>query len=47
MNNWLGLELKALVGLPPDFLWRPVALMDFMRPSLMRAAHAALAGSAK
>jgi hypothetical protein len=35
------------VGLPPDFLWRPVALMDFMRLSLRRAAHVALASSAK
>jgi hypothetical protein len=34
-------------GFPPDFLWRAVALMDFMRLSLKRAAHVALASSAK
>ena len=34
-------------GFPPNFLWSPVALMDFMRLSLRRAAHVALASSAK
>ena len=38
---------KALRGFPPDFLSRPVALMDFMRLSLKRAAHVAFARSAK
>jgi hypothetical protein len=30
----------------PDFLWNLVALMDFMRPSLRKGAHAALSSAA-
>jgi hypothetical protein len=37
---------KAIVGLPPDFLSRWVALWNSMRFSLKKAAHAVLAGAA-
>ena len=42
-----GVNRRSLHCAPLDFLWRPVALMDFMRLSLRRAAHVALASSAK
>jgi hypothetical protein len=42
-----SLKRKAVVGLPPDFLSRPVALMIRMRLSLRRAAHVVMASSAK
>jgi hypothetical protein len=33
---------KSYGGLPPDFLWSLVALANFMRLSLLKAAHAAV-----
>ena len=39
-------SLKALVGLPPDSLWGLLALANFMRLSLKKAAHAAVSGAA-
>jgi hypothetical protein len=43
----VGLERKAVVGFPPDFLWSALALMDFMQLSLRRAAHVTLASGVK
>jgi hypothetical protein len=37
---------KTLVGLPPDFLSRLLALSNLMRLSLLKAAHANLFGAA-
>src|SRR5271154_7174496 len=36
---------KTLVGLPPDFLSRLLALANLMRLSLLKAAHAKLFGA--
>jgi hypothetical protein len=36
---------KAIVGLPPDFLLNLMALANFMRLSLMKAAHAGVGGA--
>ena len=36
---------KSYGGLPPDFLWSLVALANFMRLSLLKAAHANLFGA--
>jgi hypothetical protein len=41
----VGAGTKAVEGLPPDFLLRPVALMICMRFSLRRAAHVVVASS--
>ena len=38
---------RSLRYATPDFLLRLVALMSFMRLSLMKAAHVALSGAAK
>jgi hypothetical protein len=40
-------RLQTLHCAPPDFLWRPVALMICMQLSLRRAAHVVVASSAK
>jgi hypothetical protein len=40
-------DAKLSKGFAPDFLRRPVALMDCMRLSLRRAAHEALASRTK
>jgi hypothetical protein len=37
--------MKALVGLPPDFLCSLLASAHFMRLSLMKAAHAVLSSA--
>jgi hypothetical protein len=37
---------RAMVGLPPDFLWSLVALANFMRLSLKKAAHAVVSSAA-
>jgi len=37
---------KAIDGLRPDFLWGLVELRNFMRLSLMKAAHAVLSDAA-
>jgi hypothetical protein len=37
---------KAVVGLPPDFLWGAVESRNFMRLSLEKAAHANMDGAA-
>jgi hypothetical protein len=37
--------VKAIVGLPPDFLSNVMALANFMRLSLMKAAHAGVGGA--
>ena len=34
------------MGLPPDFLWSLVELANFMRLSLLKAAHAVVSGAA-
>jgi len=36
---------RAMVGLPPDFLTRSLALANFMRLSLMKAAHVGVGGA--
>jgi hypothetical protein len=41
----LGRIEKAIVGLPPDFLSSLLALANFMRLSLMKAAHADVGGA--
>ena len=46
LRNPQGALQIPLFG-PPDFLSRFVALMIYMRLSLRRAAHVAVAGSAK
>jgi hypothetical protein len=38
---------RSLHSAPPDFLWRPVALMICMRLSLRRAANVVVASIAK
>jgi len=45
-TEWIQLDgqFKAIVGLPPDFLLRLMALANFMRLSLLKAAHANLFG---
>ena len=40
------LQEKKEEGLPPDFLWSLVALANFMRLSLLKAAHAVMSGAA-
>jgi hypothetical protein len=40
------LEEKRKEGLPPDFLWSLVALANFVRLSLLKAAHAVMSGAA-
>src|ERR1700688_767515 len=40
LSRWSGVLGKALVGLPPDFLSRSLALVNIMRLSLMKAARA-------
>jgi hypothetical protein len=40
------LQEKKKEGLPPDFLWSLVALANFMRLSLLKAAHAVMSGAA-
>jgi hypothetical protein len=39
-------KVKTVVGLPPDFLSSLLALTDFVRLSLMKAAYADLFGAA-
>jgi hypothetical protein len=41
-SNFLVRLARAIVGLPPDFLWSLVALAHLMRLSLLKAAHAAV-----
>jgi hypothetical protein len=36
---------RAIVGLPPDFLWGLVESSNFMRLSLQKAAHANMGGA--
>ena len=38
-------EAKAIVGLPPDFLYTFMALANSMRLSLVKAAHADVGGA--
>jgi hypothetical protein len=45
-NPICGIQQMRSWGLRPDFLWGLLALMNFMRLSLMKAAHADLIGTA-
>jgi hypothetical protein len=38
-------KAEAIVGLPPDFLSSLMASANFMRLSLMKAAHAVVGGA--
>jgi hypothetical protein len=38
---------RSLHSAPPDFLWNSVALEDFMRLSLQKAAYMAVASGAR
>ena len=46
-SEWIQLhrQFKAIVGLPPDFLSSLLALVKFMRLSLLKAAHVDLFGA--
>jgi hypothetical protein len=46
-GGYVKRDRRSLHRAPPDFLCRPVALMVCMRLSLRRAAHVAVASSAK
>jgi hypothetical protein len=43
---YTDLQEKKKEGLPPDFLWSLLALVNFMRLSLLKAAHAVMSGAA-
>ena len=44
-RNLMANSAKAIVGLPPDFLYTLLALANPMRLSLMKAAHADVGGA--
>jgi len=44
-RGFAGRYRKSYGGASPDFLWRLLALANFMRLSLMKAAHADLFGA--
>ena len=43
---YTDLQEKKKEGLPTDFLWSLLALVNFMRLSLLKAAHAVMSGAA-
>ena len=44
-RNLMANSAKAIVGLPPDFLYTLLASANPMRLSLMKAAHAVVGGA--